>query len=335
MPKRGEQRARAGARALSLLATAPNPVVLEALAEGQSSLIELQARGGAPGSTLRVRLKGLGDAGAIVARRGNRFRCAATEYELTGSGRDLLAVAATLGRWLAESPNSGRAFGGNFAKTAIGALVEGWSATLLRALAAKPLSVAELDSLIAGLNYPSLERRIAAMRNAGLVEACRSTGRETPYAVTPWLRRGVAPILAAMRWEREHLKEEGTPATGLDVEAALLLAMPLLRLDPELRGGCRLSVELPANGARPVAGVLAVVEGSGVRSCTSKLHGDAEAWASGTLSALLRALTEGDDASLELGGDGGLARALIGSLHRTLFAPAPLEDLGEAALERG
>lgn len=255
----------------------------------------------------------------VVARRGRAFRRASAEYELTDAGRDLLVVAGALERWLEESPKASRTFADNFPKAAIGALTEGWSATLLRALAAKPLSVADLDSLISAFNYPSLERRIAAMRNVGLVEAQRSNGRETPNAVTPWTRRAVAPILAGIRWEREYLPEGSAPVGRIDVEAMLLLATPPLKLDPELRGSCRLSIELPVNGTRPVAGVLAVVEGGSVRSCTSRLDGGADAWASGTLSAGLRALAEGDDASLELGGDGGLARALVGGLHRELF----------------
>jgi DNA-binding HxlR family transcriptional regulator len=304
-----------------LLATSPNPVTLEVLADGPSRLVELQGRGGAPSSTLRARLKDLIDADVIVVRRGRSFQRGSAEYELTDAGEDLLVVADVLEHWLAESPNASRPFAGNCAKAAIGALVGGWSTALLRALAAKPLSVADLDSLIASLNYPSLERRIAAMRHAGQVEACPANGRETPYAVTTWLRRGVAPLLAAIRWERLHLAESSAPVGGIDVEAAFLLAMPLLRLDQELSGRCRLSVELPVGGEHRVAGVLAGLEEGSVASCTSRLDGTADAWASGSVGAWFRALIDHDGASLELGGDGRLARTLIAGLHRALFAP--------------
>lgn len=304
-----------------MLATAPNPVVLEVLAAGPSSLAELQGRGGAPGSTLRARLKDLADAEVIVACRNGGFRRGSAEYELTEAGEDLLVVARVLERWLAESPHASRPFAGNCAKAAIGALAEGWSATLLRALAAKPLSVADLDSLIASFNYPSLERRVAAMRHAGQVEACPANGRETPYAVTTWLRRGVAPLLAAIRWERSHLTESSAPVAGLDVEAAFLLAMPLLRLDQELSGRCRLAVELPRGGEGRVAGVVAGLEEGSVASCTSRLDGSADAWASGSVGAWFRALIDHDGESLELGGDGRLARTLIAGLHEALFAP--------------
>lgn len=296
--------------------------MLEVLAGGPSSLTELQGRGGAPGSTLRARLKDLADAEAIVACRNGGLRRGSAEYELTEAGEDLLVVAEVLERWLAESPNASRPFAGNCAKAAIGALAEGWSATLLRALAAKPLSVADLDSLIAGFNYPSLERRIAAMRHAGQVEARPANGRETPYAVTTWLRRGVAPLLAAIRWERMHLTKSSAPVAGLDVEAAFLLAMPLLKLDQELSGRCRLAVDLPSNGEGRVAGVVAGLEEGSVAFCTSRLDGTADAWASGSVGAWFQALIDQDGESLELGGDGRLVRTLIAGLHKALFAPA-------------
>ena len=326
MSKRADPRGRAGARALSLLGTAPNMVVLEALAEGPGNLAELQGRGGAPGSTLRARLRDLVGAGAIVAHRANGNGRAGAAYELTDAGRDLLEVAETLQRWVGESPSGDDPFGADRTKAAIRSLVDAWSATLLRALAAKPLSIADLDSLISALNYPSLERRIAAMRNAGQVKARPANGRETPYAVTSWLRRGAAPLLTAIRWERLHPVSGGAPVTAMDIEAIFLLAMPLLEVEGDVSGSCRLAVELPANGGQRLAGVLVDVEGGSVAACTSRLDNSADAWASGPLASWLRALIDQDCASLERGGDGGLARSLVVGLHRALFAPAERGD---------
>ncbi len=324
--KRGDSKGRAGAWALSLLGTAPNAIVLQALGEGPSGLAELQGRGGSPGSTLRARLRELVDAGVIETWRSRGFPRGRTEYELTASGEELLGVIGILDRWLDESPNGNRGFGGDGAKAAVGAMAEGWSATLLRALAAKPLSVADLDSLISSFNYPSLERRIAAMRHAGQVEARPMNGRETPYAVTDWLRRGVAPLLAAIRWERTYLNGSGTPIAGIDVEAAFLLAVPLLRLDPEVSGSCRLAVELPSGGEQRVVGVLANLDAGSVVSCVSRLDGNVDAWASGSVGAWFRALIDGDGGSLELGGDGRLARTLVTGLHDALFVGARRRD---------
>ncbi len=50
---------------------------------------------------------------------------------------------------------------------------------MLRALAAGSLSLTELDRLIGALSYPSLERRLVAMRLAGLVGA-RADAAEAP-----------------------------------------------------------------------------------------------------------------------------------------------------------
>jgi len=66
-------------------------------------------------------------------------------------------VADTVEAWLARAPAGPIPLGSEVAKAAIKALVDGWEATMLRALAARPLSLTEFDSLIAGLSYPALE----------------------------------------------------------------------------------------------------------------------------------------------------------------------------------
>jgi DNA-binding HxlR family transcriptional regulator len=282
------------------------------------------------------------DADVIVTRPGGEISRRSTEYELTAAGRELLQVAEIVERWLAESPNASRPLGGEGAKAAIGALVEGWSASLLRALAAKPLSIADLDSLIKGFNYPSLERRIAAMRLVGQVEAIPLHGRETPYGVTGWLRRGAAPLLAALHWERRHLAHDGVPVAGIDTETIFLLAMPLLALNGEVSGACRLAVELPDSRERRLAGALVELRRGSVVSRTSRLDGSADAWTSGSVAAWFRALNDDDATPLSLGGDESLARSLVSGLHRALFESTArkngsdprLEDLAEPALQR-
>jgi hypothetical protein len=104
----------------------------------------------------------------------------------------------------------------------------------------------------------------------------------------------------------------------LDVEAALLLAVPLLSLPAELSGSCRLGAEL-ANGKPHLAGALLTVEAGRIVGCSTKLEGHPDAWALGSISAWLNALLEHDTGSLELGGDCRFARAVIDSFHRTLF----------------
>lgn len=311
--------ARSGAKTLGLLATPVNSLILRALADGPKRQMELRHAAGFPAqTTLRAYAKALSDIGAIAKRRRNRFP-GVLEFELAEPGRSLLAVTAALSRWLERAPNGPLQLGTDAAKPVVKALAEGWSTTILRALATGPLSLTELDHIIGSLSYPSLERRLGAMRLAGQVEARPANGRGTPYAVTDWLRQGAAPLTAAVRWERRHLPSSSAPVTPVDTETAFLLAMPLLRLPPDLSGSCRMAVEIP-NGNRPhLAGVVVEAKRGRIANCTTQLQGSPDAWASGPSWAWLAALIEADSDGLELGGDGRLARTFLDGLHEALF----------------
>lgn len=310
---------RSGAHALSLLATPLNFLILKSLTEGPKAQVTLRRETGLPAqTTIRAQLKKLTEAGAIV--KGQRDRFPGTHaYELTGAGHDLLFVAATLERWLERSPEGPLSLSSNGAKAAIGALAAAWSTTLLRALAAKPLTLTELNDIIGTLNYPALQRRLGAMRLAGQLEAHRGNGRGSPNRITDWLREGVAPIAASVRWERRHLADKTAPIAALDTEAAFLLAVPLLRLPAELSGSCRLAAELPSGSKWSLAGVMVEIEKGGVASCITRLEGVPDAWVLGSPTAWLNAVIDGDRSHLELGGDGHLGRAIVDGLHRVLF----------------
>ena len=227
----------------------------------------------------------------------------------------------TLERWLARAPDGALELGGDPAKAAIKALVEGWSSTMIRALAAGPRSLTELDRLIAAYNYPSLERRLGAMRMAGLVAPTERNGNGTPHVVTDWLRGGVGPLVAASRWERRNQPADTARIGRIDAEAALMLAVPLLRLPEQLAGVCHLVVELAndSNG-RPAAVTVAVGQGRAKLSALAD-NNRADAWATGSVGAWFRAAIEADPDHLELGGDCRLAGALLASLHDALFSP--------------
>jgi DNA-binding HxlR family transcriptional regulator len=315
---------RSGAQALTLLAAPLNVLILQALADSPKRQAELRLIAGSPAqTTLRAQLKRLVEIGALAKHRRNRFP-GVLEYDLTAPGRELLFVAATLERWLDRAPDGPLPIGDSAAKAAIKALAEGWSTTMLRALAAGPISLTELDRLIASLSYPSLERRLGAMRLARLVERRAGHGRGTPYAVTGWLRQGMAPITAAVRWERRHIPRAATPIGRIDVEAAFLLAMPLLTLPAELSGSCQMTAEI-SNGRKRLAGVVVDVRESRVASCATQMQGNPEAWVLGSINAWLAAVIDQDTAQLELGGNGGLARALLKGLHGELFV-VPKKD---------
>ncbi len=271
-----------------------------------------------PQTTTRAYLRTLTQTGVVERRRCNDFP-GNVEYELAPGGRELLAVADVLAAWLATFPEAPTALGSGGAKSTIKALVDGWSTSMIRALASRPLSLTELDSVIAAVSYPSLERRLAAMRLGGLVEPLASEGRGTPYGVSDWLRKAIAPLAAAARWERRRLRAESLAITNRDAEAAFLLVLPLLRLPTSLSGTCRLEVRMNGekNGAQ--AGVIASVRDGRVETCVTKLEGPADAWALGTTGAWLAAVIERDPASLELGGDAELVEQVVGRLHEALF----------------
>jgi DNA-binding HxlR family transcriptional regulator len=312
--------ARSGAQTLGLLAAALNCLILRALSEGPKLQAELQRETNTPPqTTLRAQLKKLAETGAISKQRRNRFP-GVLEYDLTTSGRELLLVVAVLERWLQDAPEGPLPLESTRAKTAVKALADGWSTTIVRALAAGPRALIELDRLITSQSYPALERRLSAMRLSGQVEARPGSGRGTPYGVTRWLREGVAPIAAAIRWERRHVAEL-TPSLGrIDIEAGFLLAAPLLQLPADVSGSCRMAAEIANGGQQRLAGVMVVVERGRVVSSTSRLQGHPNAWALGPPIAWLSAMIERDRDRVELGGDRQLAGTLLDGLHQALFA---------------
>jgi DNA-binding HxlR family transcriptional regulator len=265
---------------------------------------------------MRGHLRTLAETGVVNRRRQNDFP-GSLDFELTPVGEELWGVARVLGAWLKAAPEEPLSLGSGAAKSAVKALVEGWGTSMMRALAARPLSLTELNGLISGLSYPSLERRLGAMRLAGQIERTPGRGRGTPYAVTYWLRRSIAPLGAAARWERLHVATDTAPVRRLDAEAAFLLAIPLLRLPDELSGTCRLAVEVGSEGR--LAGVLVEVDEGRVASCVASVRGHADAWASGSVATWLNAVIEEDAGRLEMGGDCELARALLVGLHGALF----------------
>jgi DNA-binding HxlR family transcriptional regulator len=304
---------------LSLLSVPLNVEVLTALDEEPRGLGDLRrAVGSPPPTTMRVHLRELTEIGLLERRRQADFP-GAVDYELADPGRELMEVVDALQSWLARSPDGPLTLGTMAATSAVKALVGGWSSTIVRALAARPLSLTDLNRLITGINYPTLERRLSAMRLAGMIESCRGRNRSRPYSVSGWLRRASGPLAAAALWERRNLAAKTTPITPLDVEAAFLLTVPSLQLDAELSGACRLAASVRNSGEERFAGVRTTVEEGQVTSCVSKLGGRADAWASGLALDWIRAVIDGDPAQLEIGGESDLALALVDGLHEALF----------------
>jgi DNA-binding HxlR family transcriptional regulator len=310
---------RAGSHALSLLAVPLNVHVLTALAEEPKALTDLRrAVGSPPQTTMRAHLRNLTQARILERRRQNDFP-GSVDYQLDGAGRDLLTVMGALEAWLAEAPIGGpQSPGSAAAKSSLKALIDGWDSTMIRALAARPFSLTELNKLISVLNYPSLERRLGALRLGGLVQASPGRTRATPYEASDWLRRAIGPLVAAIGWERQHLPV--APVGRIDIEAIFLLAIPMLSLPAEISGRCRFAVELrDSAGDGALAGIMVAVEEGRIVSCVARLQGDATAWASGNPVAWIRTLLDAEAEGLEVGGDQELAMALFGGLNGALF----------------
>lgn len=310
---------RPGTFALSLLSAPLNVHILDALEEDPKSLGELRRAAGAPSpTTMRKQLTVLTDLGVLIRRQQAAFP-GSVEFELGPSGVELLEITRLLQNWFADSPEGPMAIGSSVAKNALKALVEGWNTKIVRALAARPLSLTDLNRLISAFNYPYLERRFSALRLCGLIEPRPGEGRGTLYGPSRWLQRACGPLMAAAQWERRHAAAQ-TAGERFDFEAAFLLGALGRPLSAEANGRCRLSVELRNGSSEPaLAGVqLQVVEGE-IRSCVARPEGSADASASGPSSTWVRALMSGQPDELYLSGDRHLAIEIVDSLHRKLF----------------
>jgi DNA-binding HxlR family transcriptional regulator len=323
--KSSSARVRAGGTVLSLIAGPLSVPILRAHLDGPLRLPDLRERiGGAAQTTLRGQVGNLRGIGALERHvlSGMPYT---VENELTDIGRGILVVAEIVETWLTRAPQGPIALGSEPAKGAIRALVGGWGSTMLRALAARPLSLTELDSVITDLSYPSLERRLSAMRAARQVEVRLNGGRGAkPFAVTDWTRQAVAPLIAAGRCECLYLPELTESLGRIDIEAAFLLAVPLVDLQVRRDGSCLLAVDTGAAKADEpksrIAGVYVEVKEGAIASCISRLEQDPRTWALGTVDSWIDALLEGKSGRLRIGGESTkLTQAVIADLHAALF----------------
>jgi DNA-binding HxlR family transcriptional regulator len=293
-------------------------LIIRALAEEPLRLADLREVAGCPAqTTLRGYLGQLAKLGIVTGVERCEMPYSVTR-ELTPQGRELLFVAEILQAWLSETPQGKIRLGTEPAKAAIKALTDGWGSTILRALASQPLSLTELDEMISDVSYPALERRLSIMRITGQIEAVSSRGNGTPYAITDWARRSIAPLSAAGRWERAHLPAETGPVTWVEVEAAFLMALPLVELPEDAEGECVLAADTKEEEKR-IAGVHVIVKRGEVVSCDAELKAEPPAFALGTATAWLDAVIEGQMKGLHVSGDRKLVKGLVQGLHDALF----------------
>jgi hypothetical protein len=259
--------------------------------------------------------------GALEKHRAEGARNAVAT-ELTAAGEEMLAVPEALEAWLAQCPAGPIPVADEHVKVAVKALAEGWSSTLMRALAISPHSLTELSGLIPEVSYPSLERRIRWMRASGQVVALPKGARGTPYAPTDWLRGSVAPLCVAGRCERRHL-ERTPPITDVEIEAAFLLTLPLVRLPAATAGTCLLASRTDGGdeaGDPALAGTTVEVRAGEVTVASVEWEGEPSTWAIGSSDAWLDAVIDGHVEDLRIGGaNPQLGCELVQGLHLALF----------------
>ena len=291
--------------------------------EGLRRLAELQEKiGWSAEATIRGAIGNLREVGALEKRRTEGARNAVATA-LTPAGEEMLTVPEVLEDWLRRCPKGPIAIDDGHVKVAVKALAEGWSSTLMRALASSPLTLTELSGLIHDVSYPGLERRVSWMRATGQISALPKKARGTPYVPTEWLRRAIAPLAVASRCERRNL-DDAPPITDIEVETAFLLALPLVRLPRATHGSCLLASRTdPAVGDEEgpgLAGTAVEVADGEIVSNTVTVARKPATWALGTSSVWLDALIDGRFEALRIGGaNPQLALDLVQSLHFAIF----------------
>jgi DNA-binding HxlR family transcriptional regulator len=296
-------------------------MILRALAQQPMRLAELRRATGLPAqTTLRGHLTSLGEIG-VVCKRPTTQMPYAVENELTRMGREMLEVADRLESWLRLAPDGPISLETGGARGIVKAFVDGWGSTMMRSLAGRPMSLTELDRRIVELSYPALERRLSSMKMAALVEPRPGPGGGTPYALTDWARRGVAPLVAAVHCERRYLRKRAAPVTQLDIEAAFMLATPLVGLASDASGSCLLEVEAEPDRSREQVEVQVAVEAGRVVACDSELLASASASASGSAARWFSAINDGTAEQLSFGGARQLSEGLVIGLHVALRGP--------------
>lgn len=324
---------RAGSRCLSLLTHALNVRILRAHDARPLSGGELaRALGWAPESSLRAAQRTLLAAGA-VARSSESSRGAT---ELTAAGYELLGVADALEQWLAGAPAGPVPLEDPVAHGVVRTLVAGWDSAILRVLAEQPQTLLELDRAIGELNYPALKRRLAKLRSTGLAVAV--PGQDgTAYAASEWLRRAVAPLILAGRWERRH-DPGAQPISRQEVEAALLFSLMLAEFPDKLSARCALAVLTSSSAeVREVAGVALEIERGSLLAAgpaSSSAANSEMSWALGTVDAWLEALIDGTPDALRFRDAGSRpVKRVVDALHTGAFGsreqqeePKPKKD---------
>ncbi len=245
--------------------------------------------------------------------------------QIAPGGRALLVVADTIDEWLSQGPQTPVRVGDALAESIVHAFLAGWESTLLWAVAGRPRTLAELE---AEIEDAELESKLVAMRRAGLVKGVpKGVFTAGAFVATEWARRGVGPLLTAVRCELRSGGRKALPLTAPELSAALTLATPLATVHGQASLEIFLTVaagKVSRQLAKGLPGTHVEVVDGAVASCSARTETKPPTWVAGSIEAWLEALLGDRAKRLRYEGEKpALARDLVESLHHTLFVPGP------------
>lgn len=242
-----------------------------------------------------------------------------TPMQPTPAGREVPFVAAVVQEWLNRCPAGPIALGEGSGDV-LWPLLSGWVSTVVHAVAAGPRTAVEVEEEVTVLNGEEIEARIGLLEEVGLLRALPAEeGGDERFEATEWLRLAIAPLAAAARMELRYPLDDTAPIAAADVEAALRLTLPLVRMQQGPSGACSLEIELDEGVVGGPVGMTARIEGGRVVACEQGIDPAAGAWIAGDTAGWLDAAINGNRGPLRSGGDWRLPRDLLGGLHRALF----------------
>lgn len=244
-------------------------------------------------------------------------------YELTVSGRELVALLRLVEVWFLRHPDRPLEPASPVGWRAFAALADAWESSLFQRLAPAARSESELVEAIAGLSDEKLGRELQRLIGAGVLCPVADPPGECRYALTDWGRLAISVLAAIARWERVHLPRRAAPITLFDTTVAFLATLPLLRDGLPQDGICVFTTELEPDappGARSGA-LWAWVEDGGVRACAAgRPPRPPDTWVRGTVDAWIAAILDAKPGSIQVGGDEQIAAGLLLGLHAELYA---------------
>lgn len=243
-----------------------------------------------------------------------------TMVRTTPSGEEVLFVGQVLETWLRGSPGGPLRMGEEKAGFALITMVSSWASTLAHRMAGGPRTLDELAEATGATEREGLEGQLEAMEMTGLLDTVEGPDGEALYTASEWLRRAIAPLVAAARHERRQRDEDTRPPDALDIAGVFLLTLPMVELPADLAGACRLKAMMPGDRITS-AGVDALVEGGRVTAST--LDPDdppPPSYATGSPLDWMDAIVDPRRDRIKVGGDDHrLAEALVEGLHELLF----------------